>query len=133
MICVMDACAMIAYLAAEPGGETVRQILLDDAQPCIAHVVNLCEVYYHFLKRADVASAKFALRTLKHAGVRNRRDINNKFWTGVASLKAECKASLADCFAIELARRANGQVVTSDHHEFDAVAKNGLCRVLFIR
>lgn len=133
MTSVMDACAMIAYLAGEPGGENVRQLLHQDPTAAVAHVVNLCEVYYYFLKRGDVRDARAAMRTLSGAGIRTRRDISSTFWTGVASLKATCKASLADCFAIQLARDLNGQVVTSDHHEFDAIAAKRLCRVLLIR
>ena len=45
MICVMDASAMIAYLAGEPGGETVRELLHQPENDPVAHVVNLCEVY----------------------------------------------------------------------------------------
>lgn len=43
------------------------------------------------------------------------------------------KVSLADCFAIELSHKLSGQVVTSDHHEFDPLAVAGICRVHFIR
>jgi predicted nucleic acid-binding protein len=42
------------------------------------------------------------------------------------------KLSLADCFALALAVRTGGTLVTSDH-EFDPVAALGLCPVLFIR
>lgn len=48
-------------------------------------------------------------------------------------LKAHGRLSLADCFAIALARRTNAEVVTSDHREFDPVAAAGLCTVRFFR
>jgi predicted nucleic acid-binding protein len=40
---------------------------------------------------------------------------------------------LADCFAIELAERLNGVVVTADHHEFDVLAAQSLYRIRFLR
>lgn len=43
------------------------------------------------------------------------------------------KISLADCFAPALAIRTGGTLVTSDHHEFDAIVPLGLCPTLFIR
>ena len=48
-------------------------------------------------------------------------------------IKAENKASLADCFAIALARELKGSVLTSDHHEFDKIAADNVCSVEFIR
>jgi hypothetical protein len=43
MICILDACAMIAFLRAEPGGEVVRDLLNDPSNRCFAHAINLCE------------------------------------------------------------------------------------------
>ncbi|PYX28113.1 MAG: hypothetical protein DMG77_16805 [Acidobacteria bacterium] len=43
---------MIAYLRAEEGGALVRDILLDPAHDCLAHAINLCEVYYDFFRSA---------------------------------------------------------------------------------
>jgi hypothetical protein len=41
--------------------------------------------------------------------------------------------SLADCFAMALANRVQAELVTSDHHEFDPIAQNGICSIQFIR
>ncbi len=43
------------------------------------------------------------------------------------------KVSLADSFAIALAQRMDGTVLTSDHHEFDRIADESVCNVKFIR
>jgi len=45
---VLDASAMIAYLRDEPGAGRVSEALLDPDGQCIAHVLNLCEVFYDF-------------------------------------------------------------------------------------
>lgn len=41
--------------------------------------------------------------------------------------------ALADCFALALAIREESTLVTSDHHELDAIAKAGVCPIQFIR
>jgi PIN domain nuclease of toxin-antitoxin system len=133
MTWVMDACAMIAFLAGEPGADVVAKLLTDSSNVCVAHGVNLCEVYYHTLRASDEKSARAALRDLRRAGIRTRRDMNVSFWMALGQLKANHRVSLGDCFAIELARRLDGPVVTSDHHEFDPLARDRVCRVKFIR
>jgi len=134
MNCVLDACAMIAFLRGEAGAEVVRGILHDPADRCFAHAINLCEVYYHFFRVADVQTARSALRDLAATGIQTRHDMNAPFWMGVGELKGRIrKVSLADCFAVELSRRLAGEVVTSDHHEFDELATLQVCRVRFIR
>ena len=46
---------------------------------------------------------------------------------------AHARNSLADCVAVTLARATGGRVLTSDHHEYDALAAHGICGVTFIR
>jgi len=55
---------MIAYLKDEDGAEVVEGHLTDDAET-MAHVVNLCEVYYEYLRTEDEDSARLAVETLK--------------------------------------------------------------------
>jgi predicted nucleic acid-binding protein len=131
---VLDACAMIAYLRDEPGADVVERVLSNASDQSYAHAVNLCEVYYDFIRMVNERTARAALRDLRAAGVRTRRDMSGPFWRGIGRLKGAIRhISLADCFAVELSRRLGAEVVTSDHHEFDALARDGLCRVLFIR
>jgi predicted nucleic acid-binding protein len=57
-----------------------------------------------------------------------------ELWQKAAQIKADWrKVSLADCFALALAIREKGTLVTSDHHELDPLAKAGLCEFRFIR
>ncbi len=44
MTCVLDACAVIAFLRGEEGADAVTSLLLNE--DCMAHAVNLCEIYY---------------------------------------------------------------------------------------
>ena len=39
---------MIAYLNDEPGAEVVEATLIEPANQCLAHAINLCEVFYQF-------------------------------------------------------------------------------------
>ncbi len=59
--------------------------------------------------------------------------MNRDFAERVGQLKARGRISLADCFCIALAQTLSGQVVTTDHHEFDAIVPLGIVPIYFIR
>ena len=85
--------------------------------------------FWHCAERAETI-----VRDLLDAGLTNRTDIDEDFWKDVGRLKAGiARISLADCFAIALARRLGMPVLTSDHHEFDNIQSGGICSVEFIR
>jgi len=131
---VIDACAMIAFLRDEPGAEFVETILTHPTDRCFAHAVNLCEVYYDFLRSSNVRTARTAIEDLGRTGIRTRRDMSKSFWQRVGGLKGTIrKISLADCFALALSEKLLGDVVTSDHREFDPLVAANLARVTFIR
>ncbi len=139
MTYVLDACAMIAFLRDEEGADAVASLLLNE--DCMAHAVNLCEVYYDCLLRGDNEStARELIADLESLDLTFREDMGNQFWQMVASYKAKIrKASLnvplADCFVLSLAEREKATIVTSDHHEFDLILEKGFCpgTVSFIR
>jgi PIN domain nuclease of toxin-antitoxin system len=130
---VLDACSMIALLWGEPGGQVVESLLKNSAVSCYAHSINLCEVYYQVLRRSDELTARQAIADLRVCGLIERTDIHETFWQKVAAMKARARISLADCFCLVLAIDLSGQVVTSDHGEFDPLVPVGLCPILFIR
>ncbi|HLL88145.1 MAG TPA: PIN domain-containing protein [Tepidisphaeraceae bacterium] len=131
---VLDACAMIAYLRDEPGADMVEDLLTTPGDRCYAHAVNICEVFYDFVRIADRTTAGAAVRDLRRVGVVVRPDIGSTVWERVGELKGTlARIALADCFAVALAERLGADVVTSDHHEFDRLATAGVCRVRFIR
>lgn len=131
---VLDACAMIAFLRGERGADGVAALLSNPEHTCYAHAVNLCEVFYDFVRASDLRTARSALRDLSRVGVISRRDMGRRFWQQVGELKGTIRrVSLADCFAIALAQSLNAPVVTSDHGEFDALVARKTCRVVFIR
>lgn len=137
MIYVLDASAMIAYLRSEPGADVVEtallEAMLDPTIQCIAHAINLCEVYYDFHRAGGEAAATGAIADLGDVGVIERADFDRVFWQDAGKLKANGGISLADCFVIALTNRLGGTLLTSDHHEMDAIAAAGMCPITFIR
>lgn len=123
---------MIAYLQDGDGAEAVEEHLVGN-EGCMAHAVNLCEVYYGYLRDEGEDAANTAIETLKGDGLMVREDIDEPFWQEVGGYKAANRVSLADCFAIALANLNDGRVVTSDHHEIDSIKEQGVCEVEFIR
>lgn len=134
MVNVLDACAMIAFLRGEPGADVVEALFLDKNTTCMAHAVNLCEVYYDFMRAADENTARGAIADLEAKGLVAREDMDPQLWQEAGRYKATIKKiSLADCFAMALANRIQANLYTSDHHEFDPIAASGICSVKFIR
>jgi len=131
---VLDSTAMLALLLKEDGGDVVRNALLDKPRPCVAHGLNMCEVYYHFLRTDDVATADAAIQTLLDAGLRVQEMMDEAFWKDVGFLKATYPPiSLGDAVCLATARRLNADVLTSDHHELDKIAALGILPIVFIR
>jgi len=130
---VLDACALIAFLRDEPGAEVVESLFSETNNSCMAHAINLCEVYYDFLRAKDEKTALEALADLESVGLVTREEMNSSFWQEAGKYKVKLKVSLADCFAIALARLENALIVTSDHNHFEPVAHTGICGVKFIR
>ena len=134
MIYVLDACAMLAPLRGETGADVVERSLLEVGSQCIAHSINLCEVFYVIHRDGGEATARAALSNLKAAGVVERNDFDPAFWQEAGKLKAvQKKVSLADCCAITLTNRVGGTLLTTDHHELDPIAAAGICNITFIR
>lgn len=134
MIYILDASAMIAFLRDERGADVVAEVLLDPDSQCHAHALNLCEVFYDFHRASGLRDAKQAIADLSRAGVIEDASLASVTWQAAGILKANLRrVSLADCFAIELTQRMNGVVLTADHHEFDVLAAQSLCRISFIR
>jgi PIN domain nuclease of toxin-antitoxin system len=134
VIFVLDASAMIAFLRDERGADVVAEALLEAESQCFAHALNLCEVFYDFHRASGRPDAFQAIVDLAQVGVTEDANLTPDVWQAAGTLKAELRrVSLADCFAIELAARLRGTVLTADHHEFDALAERSVCAIRFIR
>ena len=54
---VVDACALIAYLRGETGGDKLRALLKKEDNKFLMHSVNLGEVYYDTLRIKGLVAA----------------------------------------------------------------------------
>jgi predicted nucleic acid-binding protein len=109
-------------------------LLNDGAEPCMAHAINLCEVYYKFKRFTDEDEARSAIQDLKAKGLVVREDLDEAFWLDAGRHKAAIwSVPLADCFVVALANRLDAEAVTADHSDFDPISEQGICRVTFIR
>lgn len=133
MIYVLDASAMLAYLRGETGAVVVENALLDAAGQCIAHSINLCEVYYIIHRDTDELTAEAAIIDLRTLSVVERSDFDEPLWKEAGKLKAAGGISLPDCVGIALTNRVGGTFLTADHGELDKIAAAGICSVTFIR
>lgn len=134
MIYVLDSSAMIAFLRNESGAATVAAMLTDPQSQCYAHALNLCEVFYDFFRVGGETAAQSAITELLNLEVHERHDLDATFWQEAGRLKAvHHRVSLADCCALTLTLRVGGTLVTSDHHELDALAAAGVCSIQFFR
>ena len=126
---------MIAYLRDETGADIVQDLLVDNTELCMAHAINLCEVYYKLVRYTDEDEVRSAIQDLLEAkGLVVRDDLDDAFWFDVGRHKAAIgNVPLADCFVVALANRTYAEVVTADHPDFDPIEEQGICRVRFIR
>jgi uncharacterized protein with PIN domain len=131
---VFDSTAMIAFLQAESGADVVAALLSEADVTSIAHAVNVCELFYDACRRTGEEGAQETVRQIVAAGVAVSTLLDDAFWQDVGRLKVNPgRLSLADCFALALARRLGAELVTADHHEFDPIVPLGLCPIRFIR
>ena len=60
---------MIAFLRGEAGADVVSALLLNPNHHCLAHALNLCEVYYDFYRAGGREVATEAISDLAAVGV----------------------------------------------------------------
>ncbi len=121
---VLDSFALLAFLQAEPGSDTVRQLLdkaSDKDDPLHMTEVNYAEVQY-VIRRKDgeaawlqIARELSTLPITFHPVTRDLADV-------AADFKSRFAVSLADAFAAALAKHRKAELVTGDP-EFKPVGK----------
>ena len=123
-IYVLDACALIALFSYEDGAEKVASIYKDANNgnaKIMMNAVNLLEVYYDFYRAYSKETADVMIAQVEASIINVITDINKTLLTEAGRLKATYKISLADSFALSQAKTTGGLLLTSDHHEFDAI------------
>ena len=123
-IYVMDACAIIAFLQDEQGADKVVTVLANAKNgKCKIYInaVNLVEVYYNVYRVAGKAKADEEITMIKKLPVEINAEITDRIFEEAGRLKAYYKISFADSFALAQAIASGGELLTADHHEFDAI------------
>lgn len=134
---VMDACAGIAYLKGDQGILDLPQILGDERNSVVIHAVNLCEVYYDFLRSDGQLVADEAHASIIRV-VNVIEDAAEDFLKRVARWKVGhvCPGhtlGIADAFAAATAEQYACRLVTSDHRDFDPIEQAGALSILWSR
>jgi len=119
-----DASALIGYFDGEPNAIKIANILEDindnNLQSWLS-VINLGEIYYHFLRAGGIKTAQNILSLIKTLPV-IIMEAGEELAISAALLKAFNKMSYADCFAAALAIQFDAVLVTGDK-EFKQLEK----------
>jgi PIN domain nuclease of toxin-antitoxin system len=135
----LDASALLALVRAEPGQEVVAAALADPDEPCFAHYMNLCELFYVTLRERGEDEAQEILTALiDESGVISYGNNDPDLFWEAGRLRALATSqrlalSLGDCFCIATARALGAELLTCDRHEFEPVQSMELCTIRFIR
>ena len=133
---VLDACAMLAVLSDEPGADVVEEIYDKAAsgEAVLAmNKLNLLEVYYVLIREYSKERADGFYSEVRHLPIQIYHEITDKVFTEAGQLKASYKISLADSIALAQTIVLGGELLTADHHEFDAIERSEAIRFRWIR
>ena len=133
---VLDACAVIALLQDELGADIVADALnsANEGQAeILMHKANFLEVYYDLYRvlgkdKANEIKDKILERPIKFID-----EITDDIFNEAGRLKATYKISFADSFALAQAIISGGELLTSDHHEFNVIEKSENIKIRWIR
>lgn len=129
---IVDASALIAYFGGELGSEIFEHLLVDDRNILVIHMVNLCEVYYGYLRADGFDRAQEAFtRAVTLVGTVG--DISEAFIKRVGRWKVEYSLPLGDAFAAATAEEYACPLITTDHSDFDPFDQAGAIRILWLR
>jgi predicted nucleic acid-binding protein len=79
------------------------------------------EVYYDLFRNFGKDKANAVLAEIKKRPIQIIAEISDELFEIAGRLKATYKISFADSFALAQAIISDGSLLTSDHHEFDAI------------
>jgi predicted nucleic acid-binding protein len=123
---------VVAFLKGENGAETFGNILAQEQNILAIHAVNLCEIYYNYLRDDGSDVAEEAWRQVTRvASVVERLD--EAFVRRVGRWKGLEGLGLGDAFAAATAEEFGVPLIATDHDDFEPVEAKGLLNVLWLR
>lgn len=133
---VLDACALIAFLADEEGANKVEALLKKAESPdCFLYMnkVNVLEIYYGIYREEGKARADETFDLIMILPISIVDELEDIVFKEAGRIKATRKLSLADAILLGRAKIMNAKVVSSDHHEFDSIEEQEELEFLWIR
>jgi predicted nucleic acid-binding protein len=124
---VLDACALLALLRDESGADVVADIInaANNGEIDLSmHKANLLEVYYDIYRSVGKEKADEVMAEIKGRPIIILSDISDAIFEEAGRLKASYKVSFADTFALATASVTDAALLTTDHHEMDAIEQN---------
>jgi predicted nucleic acid-binding protein len=121
---VLDACAMIAFLSDEKGAEKIEAVLIGAVKgECSLYInmINVLEIYYGIYREEGLEKAEWVMDIIDSLPITIVKSLRDRLVRESGRLKANYKISLADSIALAEASLRKARLITSDHHEFDAI------------
>jgi uncharacterized protein len=126
--CVLDACALIAFLNDEEGAEKIEELLRlaeRKERALLLHEINFLEIYYGVYRDEGNQMADHVWDKILCLPVEVIRGLESAVFQEAGRLKALYAVSLADSIALAEAKTRGVPLVTCDHHEFDKLEQKG--------
>jgi predicted nucleic acid-binding protein len=133
---VFDACTLIAFFNDEVGADKTEQLIerarMGEIQVyCMS--INVYEVYYDTLRHNDLKKAEELLNDIYDLPFTIIESIDRAMMRDAGYFKIKYKMSVADSFALALAKQLDAKIVTTDHHEFDPIEKDDELQFFWLR
>ena len=129
---IVDASALIAYFKSEEGHAKFADLLRDERNVLTMHTVNLCEVYYNYLRSDGLEKAEDAWAKANEI-LRILDTVDLQFMKRVARWKVDHNLPLGDAFAAATAEENGCPLVTTDHNDFREVEEAGALQIVWLR
>jgi predicted nucleic acid-binding protein len=136
VIYIFDACAVIAFLDKEKGGEKVEDLLNQSRagkHNLYMHMVNLIEVYYGYIRDMGREKANAYMEPIGDYTINFIRDIPDSVYHQAAFLKGTYHISLGDSIACATAKTISATLVTADHGDLEEIEEKEKIPMYWIR
>jgi len=133
---ILDACALIALLAGEPGAETVKKIIQNAINGDITvkiNQINLLEVYYKICNIYNQDEANKTIRKIKEFPIEIIIGLKEKVFNEAGRIKSKYKIPLGDSIAVAECIISKGILVTSDHNDFEKIENKENIKINWFR
>lgn len=124
---ILDACALLALVYRETGGDLVKSTLKQASEGNTAiymHKLNLYESYYDVVRSKGLQKAESVYSMVLKSPIQIIDGISDVVLRQGAQFKTKYRMSLADSILLGQTVVLDASVITSDHHEFDVVEKS---------